>query len=58
MLDDQAAAVRLDISENRIELTTSTPEIGTATESIPVKYSGKTISIAFNPTYLVAIKTS
>ncbi|MFL2832198.1 MAG: DNA polymerase III subunit beta [Coraliomargaritaceae bacterium] len=54
MLDDQAAAVRLDISENRIELTTSTPEIGTATESIPVKYSGKTISIAFNPTYLVA----
>ena len=50
MLDDQAAAVRLDISENRIELTTSTPEIGTATESIPVKYSGKTISIAFNPT--------
>lgn len=54
MLDDQAAAVRLDISENRIELTTSTPEIGTATESIPVKYSGKSISIAFNPTYLVA----
>jgi len=54
MLDDQAAAVRLDISENRIELTTSTPEIGTATESIPVKYSGKEITIAFNPTYLMA----
>ena len=54
MLDDQASAVRLDISENRIELVTSTPEVGTATESIPVKYNGKEISIAFNPSYLIA----
>ena len=30
------------------------PLLGTATESIPVKYNGKDISIAFNPSYLIA----
>lgn len=54
MLDDQTAAVKLEIADNRIDLSTSTPEIGDANEVIPIKYSGKKISIAFNPAYLVA----
>ena len=54
MLNDQSSAVQLDITENKIELSTSSPEIGDANESIPVKYSGKDISIAFNPTFLIA----
>ena len=54
MLDDQTAVVKLEIADNRIDLSTSTPEIGDANEVIPIKYSGKKISIAFNPAYLVA----
>ena len=44
----------MDILENKIELSTSTPEIGNANEIIPVKYSGKEITISFNPSFLIA----
>ena len=54
MLDDQAASVKVSITENRIELLTSSPEVGEARESVPVKYSGKDITIAFNPAFMMA----
>ena len=54
MLDDQAASVKVQITENRMELSTSSPEIGESREAVPVKYSGKDITIAFNPTFLMA----
>ena len=54
ILNDQAASVRLEIKENKIDLITSSPEVGNATESIPIKYSGKDGDIAFNPGYLIA----
>jgi len=54
MLDDQSASVKLEISENRIELLTSSPEIGEGRESVPVKYSGKNMTIAFSPEFLMA----
>ncbi|VGO22166.1 DNA polymerase III subunit beta [Pontiella sulfatireligans] len=54
MLDDQAASVKVKITENRLELITSSPEIGESNESVPVKYSGKDITIAFNPGFLLA----
>lgn len=54
LVDDQAASVTLKISENRIELSTFAPEIGEGREVVPVKYSGKEITIAFNPSFLIA----
>jgi DNA polymerase-3 subunit beta len=54
MLDDQSASVKVTITENRIELLTSSPEVGEARESVPVKYSGKDITIAFNPGFMLA----
>jgi DNA polymerase-3 subunit beta len=54
MLDDQAASVKVQITENRLELLTSSPEVGEARESVPVKYSGKDITIAFNPAFMMA----
>ena len=54
MLDDQAASVKIQISENKMELITSSPEIGESHENVPVKYSGKDITIAFNPGFLNA----
>lgn len=54
MLDDQSASLKVMITENRIELLTSSPEVGEARENVPVKYSGKDITIAFNPAFLMA----
>ena len=54
MLDDQAASVKVKITENRMELVTSSPEVGESHESVAIKYSGKDITIAFNPAFLMA----
>jgi DNA polymerase-3 subunit beta len=54
MIDDQASSVKVQITENRMELLTSSPEVGESRESVPVKYSGKDITIAFNPGFLMA----
>lgn len=54
MLNDQSSSVQMDITENRVELSTRSPEIGDANESIPVKYNGKDIKISFNPSFLIA----
>jgi DNA polymerase-3 subunit beta len=54
MLDDQASSVKIMITENRMELITSSPEVGESHENVPVKYSGKDITIAFNPAFLMA----
>lgn len=31
----------------------NTPDVGEARESIPIKYSGKEITVAFNPEYMI-----
>jgi DNA polymerase-3 subunit beta len=54
LTDDQTASVRLNFGRNKLELVTNSPEIGEARETIPVKYEGKEISIAFNPGFLMA----
>lgn len=54
LTDDQTASIRLNFGENKLELVTNSPEIGEARETIPVKYTGKEISIAFNPGFLMA----
>ncbi|MCF7848413.1 MAG: DNA polymerase III subunit beta [Kiritimatiellales bacterium] len=54
LLDDQASSVKLQFTENRLELIATAPEIGEADETVPIKYSGKDITIAFNPAFLMA----
>ena len=54
LTDDQTASIRLNFGKNKLEFVTNSPEVGEARETIPVKYEGKEISIAFNPGFLMA----
>lgn len=54
LTDDQTASIRLTFGKNKLELVTVSAEIGEARETIPVKYEGKEMSIAFNPGFLMA----
>ena len=54
LTDDQTASVKLNFGSNKLELITNNTEIGEARETIPVKYDGKELSIAFNPGFLMA----
>jgi DNA polymerase III subunit beta len=50
---DKSNAMKMTLGKNQITLSMSTPEVGEARETVPVKYSGKEISIAFNPDYIM-----
>lgn len=50
---ERSRAVKLQIAAGRIDITSSSSEVGEATESLAVDYEGETIEICFNAQYLV-----
>ncbi len=50
---DKSNATKLTFAKNKLTITMSTPDVGEARETIPVKYAGKEISVAFNPEYMI-----
>lgn len=50
---DQTNSVKLTFGKNCLEITTITPEVGEARETLPIKYTGKEVSIAFNPEFIL-----
>jgi DNA polymerase III subunit beta len=53
MTSDKANSVKIAISRNNLAITTNSPEVGEARESLAINYKGKDMAIAFNPAYLV-----
>lgn len=51
---DKSNSVKLVFSENRIEVTANSPDVGEAQESMDVIYQGPAMQIAFNPEFLQA----
>jgi len=50
---DKTNASKLTFGKNRIVVSTTTPDVGEARETVPIKYSGKEITVAFNPEYMM-----
>lgn len=53
LVSDKSNTVNLVFSKNHLELQASAQDIGEASETLAVKYSGKEIKISFNPEYLM-----
>ena len=53
LVSDKSNSVTLSFSKNKLLISAVSPEVGEATESLPVKYTGKDISVSFNPEFLV-----
>jgi DNA polymerase-3 subunit beta len=49
---EKSNSVKLNFGKNDLEITSNTPDVGEARESLPINYKGKEFSIAFNPDYL------
>jgi len=54
MANDQSSTVKMTFANNRLLITTETPEVGEARESLPIKYEGKEITVSFNPEFVMA----
>ncbi|NCC50927.1 MAG: DNA polymerase III subunit beta [Spartobacteria bacterium] len=54
MANDQTSTVKLGFGKNRLQISTETPDVGEARESLPIKYEGKEIAVSFNPEFMMA----
>jgi len=52
---DKTRAVKLAVDADRITLTVTSPENGTASEEISASYAGAPVEVGFNGTYLSAV---
>ncbi len=52
---DRAHGVRFRISEDRLEISASNPDLGDAAEDIEVAYQGPDLEIGFNARYLLEV---
>lgn len=53
MADEDPGRVRMTFEDNHLEITTQAAQIGEAREIIPVRYENESISVAFNPGFLI-----
>lgn len=50
---DQSNSVKMNFRKNKLEIATSSPDVGEAHENVPIKYTGKDVSVAFNPEFVM-----
>lgn len=52
LLAQKNAPLRLRFAEGEVEISARTPDVGEASETVPVPFSGEPIEIGFNPEFL------
>jgi len=55
---EKYSGVRFKIDKDKLETTTTNPEIGEAKEIISVSYNGEPLEVGFNPRYFIETLTS
>jgi DNA polymerase-3 subunit beta len=55
MADERSHAIKFELSDNQINITSQAAEVGEAGELLPVDYAGPTITIGFNAQYLMEL---
>ena len=53
LTSDRSNSVKLTFSKNKVVVSAQTPDIGEAYESIPIKFSGAELNVAFNPEFIM-----
>lgn len=48
VMTDRNGPTRLTFAKNKLTISVKTPDVGEAEETLPIKYTGKEISVAFN----------
>ena len=53
LTSEQSNSIKMKFAKNRLDISASTPDVGEACETVPIKYSAKEISVSFNPQFLI-----
>jgi DNA polymerase-3 subunit beta len=51
--NERSRAVKIQIDKGRVDVTSSSPDLGEAKETLPVEYSGGAMQICFNAQYVL-----
>ena len=51
--NERSRAVKFQIDKGKVDVTSSSPELGEAKETLPVEYSGSSMQICFNAQYVL-----
>jgi DNA polymerase III subunit beta len=51
--NERSRAVKIQIEKGKVDVTSSSPELGEAKETLPVEYSGSSMQICFNAQYVL-----
>ena len=51
--NEKSNSIKLGFGKNRLKISVVTPEVGEAHETLPIKYTGKEIAVAFNPEFIL-----
>lgn len=57
MSSERARSVRLALDRERLDITASNPDMGEASEELPVDYRGERLEVGFNAKYLIDVLT-
>ena len=55
MSRETSNAVKLDIEDNRMALSSSNPDLGEAKDELAIEYSGEALTLGFNARYLLDV---
>ncbi len=53
MSNERSRAVKFQIDKGKVDVTSSSPDVGEAKETLPVEYSGSAMQICFNAQYVI-----
>jgi DNA polymerase-3 subunit beta len=53
MSNERSRAVKFQIEKGRVDITSSSPDLGEAHEELPVEYAGGSMQICFNAQYVI-----
>jgi DNA polymerase-3 subunit beta len=55
MSKERASAVRCDLEEDKLTVSSSSPDLGEAKEEVVVDYKGEKVSLGFNARYVLDV---
>ncbi len=53
LASERNRAIKVAVTDGRLELSASSPELGEAKESLPIEYEGDSVEVGFNAQYLL-----
>jgi DNA polymerase-3 subunit beta len=51
--NERSRAVKFQVDKGKVEVTSSSPDVGEASETLPVEYAGASLQICFNAQYVL-----